>query len=164
MNKTFAAIALAAVSALALSSTRAVAAPPNAPQMQKIAYMIGKWDCKWTAGPSSGTLVATFTPVMNGAWLQETEAVESGGKALVQTTHFTGYDPATKHWMHLGPNSDGTYEVAQSEDLSVWKTLLPAGASDGKLERPSDTEYIISEQFQQDGKTLTYANDCKKRG
>jgi hypothetical protein len=29
--------------------------------------------------------------------------------------------------------------------------------------RPSDTEYIISEDFQQDGKTLTYANDCKKR-
>jgi hypothetical protein len=163
MNKTLAAIALAAVSALALSSTRAVAAPPNAPQMAKIAYMIGTWDCKWTAGTSSGTLVATFTPVMNGAWLQETEAVESGGKVAVQTTHFTGYDPSTNHWMHLGPNADGTFEVAQSEDLATWKTLLPAGASDGKLVRPSDTEYVISEDFQQDGKTLTYANDCKKR-
>jgi len=163
MNKTLATIALAAVSALALSSTRAVAAPPNAPQMAKIAFMIGTWDCKWTAGPSTGTLVATFTPVMNGAWLQETEAAESGGKTVVQTMHYTGYDPSSNHWIHAGPNADGTYEVAQSDDLATWKTLFPAGAGVGKLVRPSDTEYIISEDFQQNGKTLTYSNDCKKR-
>src|SRR5579862_551380 len=69
MNKTLATITLAALSAAALSSGPAVAAPPNASQMTKIAYMIGTWDCKWKAGLSSGTLVATFTPVMDGAWL-----------------------------------------------------------------------------------------------
>jgi hypothetical protein len=163
MNKTLATITLTALSAAALSSARAVAAPPNASQMTKIAYMIGTWDCKWKAGPSTGTLVATFTPVMDGAWLQETEAVENGGKTVVQTMHYTGYDPSSNHWIHAGPNADGTYEVAQSDDLATWKNLLPAGAGEGKLSRPSDTEYIISEDFQQDGKTLTYVNDCKKR-
>jgi hypothetical protein len=163
-KKTIATLALAALSALALSSTRAVAAPPNAAQMAKVAYWVGTWDCNWKAGQASGALVATFTPVMDGAWLEETEAVERGGKTVVQTMHFTGYDPSSGHWIHAGPNSDGTYEVAQSDDLATWKNLLPAGTGEGKLVRPSDTEYIISEDFQQGGKTETYVNDCKKRG
>jgi hypothetical protein len=164
VNKTLAPIALAALSALALTSSPAIAAPPNSAQMAKLANWIGTWDCKWKAGASSGVLVATFAPVMDGAWLEETEAVESGGKTVVQTMHFTGYDPSSKHWIHAGPNADGTYEVAQSDDLAVWKNLLPVGAGEGKLVRPSDTEYIISEDFQQDGKTETYVNDCTKRG
>jgi len=163
MNKTLATIALAALSAAALSSARADAAPSNASQMTKIAYMIGTWDCNWKAGTSSGTLTATFAPVMNGAWLQETEAVKRDGKTVVQTMHYTGYDPSSKHWIHAGPNSDGTYEVAQSDDLATWNNLLPVAAGQGKLVRPSESEYIISEDFQQDGKTLTYVNDCKKR-
>jgi hypothetical protein len=148
---------------VALSSTRALAAPPNAAQMTRIANMVGTWDCKWKAGPSSGSLIATFTPVMNGAWLEETEAVESGGKTVVQTMHFTGYDPSTKHWIHGGPNADGTYEVAQSDDLATWKNLFPIDAGGGRLARPSDTEYVLSEDFKQNGKTLTYVNDCNKR-
>jgi hypothetical protein len=164
MNKTLATAALAALSALALSSAPAVAAPPNASQMATIAGMIGTWDCAWTAGPSSGTLIATFTPVMEGAWLQETEAVEKDGKTIIQTMHYTGYDPSAKRWIHAGPNNDGTYEVAQSDDFATWKNVLPVAAGGGKLARPSDTEYILSEDFKQDGKTETYVNDCKKRG
>ena len=163
MNKALAPIALAALSVLTFTATPALAAPPNSAQMAKLANWIGTWDCNWTAGASSGALVATFTPVMDGAWLEETEAVESGGKTVVQTMHFTGYDPSSKHWIHAGPNSDGTYEVAQSDDLAVWKNLFPVGAGEGKLVRPSDTEYIISEDYQQGGKTETYVNDCKKR-
>jgi len=163
MNKTLTTIALAALAALAISSKPAAAEAPSAAPMAKLAYLIGTWDCNWKAGPSSGTNVSTFTPVLDGAWLRETEAVERGGKTVVQTMHFTGYDPSSNHWIHGGPNADGTYEVAESDDLATWKNVLPVAGGTGRFVRTSDTEYVLSEDFQQDGKTMTYVDDCKKR-
>ncbi|MGR4064122.1 MAG: hypothetical protein ACLQPV_01580 [Vulcanimicrobiaceae bacterium] len=163
MKHTILTLILAAGAGLAFAPAPAAAAPPNAAEMSKLAFFAGTWDCRWSAGAQSGALVATFTPVMDGAWLEETEAVTMGDRSIVQTMHFTGFDPATKHWIHGGPNADGTYEVAQSDDLATWTNLFPSGGGVGKLVRPSESEYVLSEAFQQDGKALTYVDDCKKR-
>lgn len=163
MKQTMLTLILVAGSALAFAPAPAAAAPPNAAEMSKLAFFLGTWDCNWTAGGQSGAIVATFTPIMDGAWVEETEAVVAGDRTTIQTMHFTGYDPATKHWLHGGPNSDGTYEVAQSDDLATWKNLFPGDGGVGKLVRPSESEYVLSEDFVQGGKTLTYVDDCKKR-
>ena len=157
-----AALLLSALPVL-MSPAAATAAAPNAGEMEKLNFMVGTWDCRWTAGNDAGAIVATFTPVMGGAWIEETEAVEVNGKSYVQTMHFTGYDPKLKLYVHAGPNADGTYEVAQSADLTTWNNVLPKREGSGTLDRLSDSEYVLSEDFQSGGKTLTYRNDCKKR-
>jgi hypothetical protein len=157
---------LVALSATLLTSPAfAAASPPNAPEMKKLDYIIGTWNCTWTAGTDSGAVISTFTSVMNGAWLQETEAVQMGsGEPQVTTMHFTGYDPRERTWMHLGPNADGTYEVARSADLNVWHNVLPVAGGDAAFQRISDREFSLSEPFQSNGQTLTYLETCKKAG
>ena len=141
----------------------AQAAPPNAAEMAKISYLLGTWDCSWSAGPAKGVLVSTFSNVMDGAWIQETEAVEKDGAQVVTTMHYTGFDTAGKRWLHAGPNADGTYEVAQSSDTLIWHDVMPNDGGTATLKRITGTEYVLSEPFMQDGKALTYRNDCKKR-
>ena len=102
--------------------------------------------------------------MLNGAWLQETETVESARGPVVTTMHFTGYDTQAKRWMHLGPDADGGYAVAQSGDGETWHNLLPVAGSDATFRKLSSTAFSLSEEFTRDGKALTYAETCKKTG
>jgi hypothetical protein len=139
------------------------AGAPNAQEMKSLDYLIGTWSCSWTAGPDSGAVTSVFAPVMNGAWLQETETVQSPTRGPVVTTvHFTGFDPQKKRWVHLGPDADGSYAVAQSSDGETWHNLLPVAGSDATFRKMSDSAFALSEDFARDGKTLTYVETCKK--
>lgn len=155
---------LALAAALAFAPLASSAAPaPNAEQMRPLDYLIGTWNCSWSAGGQSGTNISTFTSVMNGSWLQETEAVRTKtGKLFVTTMHFTGYDPVEKRWMHVGPNADGTYEVAYTTDFKTFHTLLPADQKDASFTKTSDMEFSLREPFSQGGQDLVYANTCRK--
>lgn len=163
MKNTYRTFTILAALAASLGAAPAQAAPPNAGQMATLSYLLGTWDCTWTAGPASGSLVATFSNVMDGAWIEETEAVQKSGAEVVMTMHFTGYDTAGKRWLHAGPNADGSYEVAQSDDFVTWHSVIPSGGEPATIDKRSNTEYILNEPFTQDGKALTYRNDCKKR-
>lgn len=101
-----------------LAST--VAAAPNDSQMAPLQYLIGTWNCTWQAGTSTGTLDQVFAPALDGAWLEEKEIASTGGRQTVTSIHYTGYDPQTKEYVHVGPDADGTYEVAHSRDGDVW--------------------------------------------
>jgi hypothetical protein len=156
-------IAFAALLAIAPVTASAAPVPPNAEQMKAVAFLIGTWNCSFSAGGQSGTNISTFTSVMNGAWLQETEAVRTkSGGLYVTTTHFTGYDPDEKRYMHVGPNADGTYEVAYTTDFHSFHTILPAGQQDATFTKVSDTEFSLREPFTQNGQAMVYLNTCKK--
>jgi len=156
-------VAFAALLAVAPVAASAAPAPRNAEQMRALDYLIGTWNCSFSAGGQSGTNVSTFTSVMNGAWLQETESVRTkSGGLYVTTMHFTGYDPDEKRYMHVGPNADGTYEVAYTTDFATFHTVLPAGQEDATFTKVSNTEFSLREPFMQNGKRFVYLNTCEK--
>jgi hypothetical protein len=133
---------------------------PNAAQMQKLQWVLGSWDCTWKAGPDSGVVKLSFEEVMNGAWIREIETRPSSkGEFRATAMHYTGYDPAEKKWRHLGPNADGTYDVAESPDAITWSD--PAGTV-LTVKHDSENEFTESMTFQSQGQTVDYVQSCKR--
>ena len=118
-KRIFAALLSGAISFSPLASL-ANEAPPNHDQMVTLQYLVGTWHCTWQSGGKSGSLDQVFAPALDGAWLEEKEIVNVGGRATVTSVHYTGYDPRLKKYVHVGPDADGSYEVAQSPDGDEW--------------------------------------------
>lgn len=139
------AITLAATPLLSLASQ----SPQNEKQMAGLQYLVGTWQCDWTAGSNSGSERQVFAPVFDGAWLEEKEIVNEAGRSTVHSIHYTGYDPAMKMFVHVGPDAGGSYELAQSPDAIYWRS------SDGSFEhrKVSDTRRTMNESVS--GKTLS---------
>jgi hypothetical protein len=158
-------IALAAVLLLlGLTSVARADAPPNAAKMQVLNHLVGTWNCSWHAGTASGEILSTFTPVMNGAWIQQTESTkDKNGNPVITTMHYSGYDPSLKMFVHMGPNADGTYEVAYSKDFRIFHNVHPEGMTESAtLVEISSTEYTLSEPFTEKGKRQVYVDRCSK--
>ena len=161
MKRSILAIAAAiACSSLPLVST--AAEPPNAAQMAPLQYLLGTWHCTWTDGTNSGAEDQVFETALDGAWLQEKEVVtNAAGAQMVQSVHYTGYDPHTKSYMHVGPDADGGYEIARSADGDVWHDMSNPNSSfvHRKL---SDTARSMAESYTAGGKSVTLKMSCKK--
>src|ERR1700757_4986716 len=95
-------IALGAMLFVGFTSSVRAEGPPNAEKMQELSDLVGSWNCTWHAGPASGEILSTFTPVMNGAWIQQTETVKGkDGTPVITTMHYSGYDPSLKMFVHM---------------------------------------------------------------
>jgi|SRR5579863_6634414 len=97
-----------------------IAAAPNDSRMARLQYFVGTWHCTWHAGTQSGTMDQVFSPTFDGAWIAEQEIVPVGGHPKVVSLHYTGYDVRAKEYVHVGPDADGSYELARSVDGDTW--------------------------------------------
>lgn len=104
----------------ALLFVATVAAAPNEAQMARLQYFVGTWHCTWHAGTRSGNLDQVFSPALDGAWIAEQEIVTIDGRPKVVSLHYTGYDASAKEYVHVGPDADGSYEIAHSVDGDTW--------------------------------------------
>ena len=84
----------------------------------------------------------------------------SSGEPIVQSIHYTGYDPQHKRYMHVGPDADGTYEIAESPDTNTWSN--PGTNNVFIHTKISDTERTLSETDHVNGKTVTLTMTCNK--
>jgi hypothetical protein len=162
LKRTLTAFSAAAAIFLAtplLSSAATV--PPNAQQMAPLQYLLGTWHCTWTAGEKTGAEDQIFESALYGAWLQEKEVVvDAAGQPVVQSIHYTGYDPQNRSYMHVGPDASGAYEVARSADMNVWHEADGSGAF--VHTKISDTERKMTESYQAGGKSVAIVMSCKK--
>lgn len=112
--------------------------PAVAPEMAPLSYLVGTWHCRWQSGNASGRQDQVFRSVLGGTWLEEEELVGDSASPAVQSIHYTGYDPRTKMYVHVGPNLGGSYEIAQSIDGDTWTstdgTLVHHKISDTRRE------------------------------
>jgi hypothetical protein len=154
-------IAAAAAAMVAAPLAAQAATPPNAAQMAPLQYPLGTWHCTWTDGTNTGAEDQVFEAALDGAWLQEKEVVTgAGGQPLVQSVHYTGYDPKLKSFVHVGPDADGTYEIALSPDGNLWHD----GSSSGSFvhEKLSDTLRSMTDSFRSGGRTVSLKMSCRK--
>ena len=124
-----------------LGAALIAASPPNAKQMASLNYLVGTWHCAWSDGKQSGSEDQIFSVALGGAWLEEKEVVSMNGQPFVRSIHYTGYDPAKREFLHVGPDANGTYELAESADTNTWTS------ADGKFlhTKVSDTERKMNE-------------------
>ena len=134
------------------------AGAPNDSKMAPLQYVVGTWHCTWQAGGSSGSLDQVFAPALGGAWLEEKELVNAGGGQTLTSLHYTGYDPRAKEYVHVGPDADGSYEIAHSADAEVWTN------ADGRFihHRVSADERTMSETASVGGKMVQSSMRCTR--
>lgn len=133
-------------------------APANQKQMASLQYLLGTWHCDWQSGNTSGSEDQVFQTALDGAWLEEKELVDVNGRQTVASIHYTGYDPRTKFYIHMGPDANGSYEVAQSVDSDIWH------GADGSFvhTKISDTERKMSETVRNGKRTEQLTMSCAK--
>lgn len=147
----------AALSAAPLLSSAGQAAP-NEKAMASLQYLVGTWHCDWQSGNNSGSEDQVFQPALGGAWLEEKELVGVNGRQTVASIHYTGYDPRIKAYVHMGPDANGSYEIAQSPDGDVWH------GADGSFlhHKISDTQRRMSETDRVGNTTVHLSMSCQK--
>ena len=158
-------IALSAASALFLnvvSLASAATPPPNAKQMASLQYLIGTWHCTWRSNNGLQSEDQVFESALGGAWLSEKEIVTGAdGRPVVESIHYTGYDPANASFMHVGPDASGAYEIAQSPDAHLWHDVTDASATFVHT-KVSDSSRTMEQHYQDGGKPMSFFMTCKK--
>lgn len=126
--------------------------------MASLGYLVGSWHCDWKSQNDSGREEQVFQPALDGAWLEEKELVTVNGRQTVASIHYTGYDPKSKSYMHMGPDANGSYEVAHSPDAVFWR------AADGTFihHKVSDTQREMTETDRIGNKTVKLSMTCIK--
>jgi hypothetical protein len=159
-------VALSAASALFLnlSSIASAAAPPVAPQMADMQYLIGTWHCTASTPQGEQTEDQVFESTFGGAWLAEKEIVTGAdGQPVTISLHYTGYDSKLGSFVHVGPDFDGSYELAKSKDGNLWKDANDPRSSFVHT-KVSDTQRSMVEHFTDNGKPMTISMTCEKAG
>lgn len=133
-------------------------APPNEKEMAPLQYLVGTWHCDWESGSKTGSEDQVFQPALGGAWLEEKELVNAHGRHTVASIHYTGYDPRSKVYMHMGPDANGSYEVAHSPDAEVWHS------DDGSFvhHKVSDSQRNMTETYRSGNTTVRLSMACAK--
>lgn len=136
----------------------AAQAPPNEKEMAPLQYLVGTWHCDWQSGSKAGREDQVFQPALDGAWLEEKELVNVNGQQTVASIHYTGYDPRSKAYMHIGPDANGSYEVAHSPDSELWRS------GDGSFvhHKISDNERKMMETYRSGNTTVRLSMMCMK--
>lgn len=132
--------------------------PPNETQMAPLRYLIGTWHCDWQSANKTGSEDQAFQPALGGAWLEEKELVNVNGSQTVASIHYTGYDPRSKAYMHIGPDANGSYEVAHSPDAETWQS----GEGSFIHHKVSDTRRNMTETYRSGNKTVQLSMTCVK--
>ncbi|HET7815105.1 MAG TPA: DUF1579 family protein [Candidatus Baltobacteraceae bacterium] len=126
--------------------------------MATLQYLVGTWHCDWQSGSKSGSEDQVFKPALGGAWLEEEEVINSNGRQSVASIHYTGYDPHSKAFIHMGPDANGSYEVAHSPDSVTW---LSVGGS-FVHHKVSDTERKMTETYGSGAAAVQLSMTCLK--
>lgn len=126
--------------------------------MASLQYLLGDWHCDWKSQNNSGSEEQVFQPALDGAWLEEKELVVTNGRQTVTSVHYTGYDPQIKSFVHMGPDANGSYEIAKSPDAEVWHS------EEGMFvhRKISDTRREMSETDRIGNKTVQLSMICLK--
>jgi hypothetical protein len=131
---------------------------PNAKQMAALQYLIGTWHCDWKSQNRTGSEEQVFRPALDGAWLEEKEIVQVNGEQTLASIHYTGYDPRSNFYVHIGPDANGSYEVAHSPDAEIWHS------ADGSFvhHKVSDTQRNMTESYRSGNTTVQLSMSCMK--
>jgi hypothetical protein len=146
--------------------------PPLVPEMRRLSFYVGEWQCRGVATDDDGSqhvydsLRISVAPVLDGSWL-EVRVFENGVPA---TSELKGYDRHARRYRHVwaaGEGQSGSYSSAGwVGNRMVFDADHPAS---GRRERAiftmlSDTRYSHrSEVDAGEGYRVDFEKTCRKR-
>lgn len=140
-------------------------------------FLIGTWNCTFTAGESEGRYTTTWSDALNNRWLKQTYDQPAQPKAQpFRAEYFVGYDQDRQSWIRFGAMTTGQYFAISMKDAGAgnwaWKYVnFFAGANpkqssdpDATFTKRSDTEYTVDGPTYpgENGKPLTEHHICRK--
>src|SRR5947209_10429010 len=147
---------------LAVPALLLTAAPgrsePVSPQLSRVDYLIGTWNCAHTVGTFSGTYKTIYAKVLGGRWLQQSydfPAQKAAGRNEPASTAVAlmGFDERRQTWVRFFANSGGQcFPIRMTDAAAGWswkyatfftRTTPETADADAAFTRKSDSEYVI---------------------
>jgi hypothetical protein len=163
--------ALALVAATAPAAAQTFAKP--APELDAMAKaMVGTWTCDSVAkvGKSEQkyTLTITWTRELGGFWLVGRSHADVQGLKL-ETVSYLGYDAATKTWLQIGVDSQGSLVSLTAKGTpdkleftgkakAMGQELSPAMT----MVRKGEREVVLTSSATMGGQSMVEETTCKK--
>ena len=146
-------------------------------ELQSRRFLIGTWNCTFTAGPSSGEYSTTWSTILDGRWLKQTYDQPAQPKAQpFRAEYFVGYNEARQTWIRFGAMTTGQYFAIRMNDAGdgnwAWKYVsffprpnsVQSSDPDATFTKKSDTEYTVDGPTYpgENGKPETEHHICRK--
>ena len=165
--------ALCALAASSLVSARAASRAGD--ELASRQFLVGNWNCTYTAGASEGSYLTEWSNTLDGRWLQQTyDQAASAHQQAFKATYFVGFDETHDAWIRFGAMSTGQYFAIRMSDAGegswTWKyaSFFPrrtpeTASSDATFTKRSATEYAIDgPTYPSASGVVTEHHDCKK--
>lgn len=146
-------------------------------ELQSRQFLIGTWNCTFTAGPSEGRYTTSWSNALDNRWLKQTYDQPAQPKAQpFRAEYFVGYNEDRQTWIRFGAMTTGQYFAIRMSDAGdgnwTWKYVSFFTASnartspdpDARFTKKSDTEYTVDGPTYpgQNGKMETEHHVCRK--
>jgi hypothetical protein len=138
-----------------------VAAPAAARDpLASLHFLVGSWNCSYSAGKIHTNYKATFAYDMNGNWLRENDAWQGGGDLGMFT-----YQPK-EGWTAVVVEGHRTTTLFRASGSNpnhiVYHTVYPNANATDVFDRVSPTRFTIHYSETDGGKKMTSSDICNK--
>jgi hypothetical protein len=130
--------------------------------LSSLRFLVGRWNCTYSAGKVHVAYAATFSYDMGGNWLRESDSSTGGGAGLGMFT----YEPKRHGWTAVVLENDRSTTVFRAPGSNpnhiVYHSVYPDASMTDVFDRASPTRYTL--QFSQitGGKTMKSTDTCVK--
>ncbi|HVN70356.1 MAG TPA: hypothetical protein VMU38_11995 [Candidatus Binatia bacterium] len=147
--------------------------PMSKPDFSSMMFLTGTWTCTQMLRGKQRPDTSTTTIGMDGMWMVTQDVAPPFDQYRtfpINSTSYTGYDPAIKQWIGVEVGSDGSYGIAtspgwQGSTITWTGKNLDGSSGTDVVTKVSDTETTDnSTGTDAQGKTTNVTISCKKTG
>ncbi|HET6275961.1 MAG TPA: hypothetical protein VFE16_08555 [Candidatus Cybelea sp.] len=151
-----------ALVAILASLTGATALPATAP-LAGLHYLVGTWNCTYSAGATRLAYNATYAYDHDGHILRQIATYKGGGDE-----ELLAYDAQHHRWTAVVLDDQGNATVmrAPGSDSSriAYRSVYPDTSIAVTFDRTSATKYLLHGTIHLGGKTITSVDTCVRNG
>lgn len=154
-------------STLALVGFAAACAPagraPAAPDpLSGLRYLVGTWNCTYSAGRVRISYKAHFAYALGDNWMRESDSWSGGGGDVAMFT----YEPKRRAWTAIIVDNERTTAVMRATgsnpDHVTYHSVIPDASMSESFDRTSPSRYEVRFTQHARGKTLKSTDVCVK--
>lgn len=139
----------------------AAALPATASPLAGLHYLVGTWNCTYSAGKEHLAYVATYAYDSNGRILREIASSSAGGDE-----ELLAYDAHRHGWTAVVIDDQGNATAMRAAGKDPkhisYRSVYPDGTVAVTFERISATKYTLHGTVRMGGKTINSVDTCSR--